>query len=136
MNHTEQRKIKSINTERKITDFVDILEPSLRVPKANHLVIVAMDLPICENDRMHCVDTLNGLTKYFLGTLHILVESIEANAPVVIRKNRPKDYHPITTTAQRQHEIYLCGLDLKVFGLINGLVESDELKTSTLISDM
>ncbi|CAF5188716.1 unnamed protein product, partial [Rotaria sp. Silwood1] len=101
--------------------------PSLRVPKANHLVIVAMDLPICENDRTHCVDTLNGLTKYFLGTLHILVESIEANAPVVIRKDRPKDYHPITTTAQQT----ILGKATS-----NGLVESDELKTSTLISDM
>ncbi|CAF5016853.1 unnamed protein product, partial [Rotaria sp. Silwood1] len=57
----------------QLSDFVDNLEPPLRVPKPNQLVLVAMDLPICEHDRMHCVDILDGLTKYFLGTLDIPV---------------------------------------------------------------
>ncbi|CAF3513815.1 unnamed protein product [Rotaria sp. Silwood1] len=136
----------------QLSDFVDNLEPPLRVPKPNQLVLVAMDLPICEHDRMHCVDILDGLTKYFLGTLDIPVASTETNSPIIIKKDRPKDYHPITTTAQRQREIYLSRLGLKSFRTnverhrnerknqeallrkttIDELIESDELKTPTL----
>ncbi|CAF3995487.1 unnamed protein product [Rotaria sordida] len=53
----------------QLSDFVDDLEPPLRISKPNHLILVRMNLPICEYDRMHCVDILDGLTKYFLGTL-------------------------------------------------------------------
>jgi hypothetical protein len=63
-----------------------------------------MDLPICENYRMHCVDILDGLTKCVLGTL---------DAPIDIKKDRPKDYRPITTTVQRQ--LYLSRIGLKGF---------------------
>ncbi|CAF5126636.1 unnamed protein product, partial [Rotaria sp. Silwood1] len=92
------------------------------------------------------------LTKYFLGTLDIPVASTETNSPIIIKKDRPKDYHPITTTAQRQREIYLSRLGLKSFRTnverhrnerknqeallrkttIDELIESDELKTPTL----
>ena len=90
----------------QLLDFVDDLEPPLRIPKPNHLILVTMDLPICEHDRMHCVDILDGLTKYFLGIV---------DAPIDVKKSRPKDYHPITTTIERQRELYLSRLGLKGF---------------------
>ncbi|CAF4469895.1 unnamed protein product [Rotaria sp. Silwood2] len=139
----------------QLSDFVDNLEPPLRIAKPNQLALVAMDLPICEHDRMHCVDILDGLTKYFLGTLDIPVASSDTDAPIDIKKDRPKDYHPITTTVQRQRELYLSRMGLKGFqanverhrnerktrepilGKVttNELIESDELKTPTLVSD-
>ncbi|CAF3988549.1 unnamed protein product [Rotaria sp. Silwood2] len=99
----------------QLSDFVDGLEPPLCVPKPNHLILIGMNLPICENDRMHCVDILDGLTKYFLGTLDTQVASSETDAPIDIKKDRPKDYHPITTTIQRQREFHLSRLGLKHF---------------------
>lgn len=99
----------------QLSDFVHGLEPPLRIPKPNHLALVAMDLPICENDRMHCVDILDGLTKYFLGTLDVAITSFEVKAPIDITADRPKDYHPITTTVQRHRELYLSRIGLKGF---------------------
>lgn len=99
----------------QLSDFVDGLEPPLRIPKPNHLLLVAMDLPICEGDRMHCVDILDGLTKYFLGTLDMMSTSNEPDSALEIRKDRPKDYHPISSTVQRQRETYLHRIGLKGF---------------------
>jgi len=99
----------------QLSDFVDQLEPPLRIPKPNQLILVAMDLPICDNDRMHCVDILDGLTKYFLGTLDVSALGTGTDAPIDIKKDRPKDYHPITTTLQRQHESYLSRIGLRGF---------------------
>lgn len=99
----------------QLSDFVDELEPPLRIPKPNQLLLVAMDLPICEDDRMHCVDILDGLTKYFLGTLSVSALEADANASIDIKKDRPKDYRPISTTLQRQRETYLGRLGLRGF---------------------
>lgn len=99
----------------QLSDFVDFLEPPLRVSKPNRLLLGVMDLPICEHDRVHCVDILDGLTKYFLGTLDAPVESGEIDQPIDIKKDRPKDYHPVTTTRQRQRELYLSRMGLKGF---------------------
>ncbi|CAF3828874.1 unnamed protein product [Rotaria sordida] len=139
----------------QLSDFVDNLEPPLRIPKPNHLALVDLDLPICEHDRMHCVDILDGLTKYFLGTLHVPITSTETDAPIDIKKDRPKDYHPTTTTVQRQREIYLSRIGLKGFRnnverrqnerknqelmlektIDDELIESNDLDTTPLISN-
>ena len=74
-----------------------------------------MDLPICEDDRIHCVDILNSLTKYFLGIFDASVANTEVDAPIDTKKDRPKDYHPITTTSQRQRELFLSQMGLKAF---------------------
>lgn len=99
----------------QLSDFVDGLEPPLRILKPNHLLLVAMDLPICENDRIHCVDILDGLTKHFLGSLDMAAANADADPSTDIKKDRPKDYHPISTTLQRQREHYLMRLGLKGF---------------------
>ncbi|CAF4398847.1 unnamed protein product, partial [Rotaria sordida] len=66
-------------------------------------------------DRMHCVDILDGLIKYFLGTLDTEIASNEIDAPIDIKKDHPKHYHPISTTIQRQRELYLIRLILRRF---------------------
>jgi hypothetical protein len=138
----------------QLSDFVDDLEPPLRIPKPNQLLFVAMDLPICEDDRLHCVDILDGLTKYFLGTLDASATNAGTDTSMDIKKDRPKDYHPITTTVQRQRENYLGRLGLKGFranvercrkerqcrepiferATIDEFIELDDLGTPTLIS--
>ncbi|CAF1639120.1 unnamed protein product [Rotaria magnacalcarata] len=139
----------------QLSEFVNGLEPPLRISKPNHLALVAMNLPICENDRMHCVDILDGLTKYFLGALHAQVANTEADATIDIKKDRPKDYHPITTTVQRHRELYLSRIGLTGFrtnverrrnerknriptlekAIIDKTFESDHVKSSTILSN-
>jgi hypothetical protein len=141
--------------ENQLEDFVDGLEPPLRIPKPNHLLLVAMDLSICEDDRIHCVDILDGLTKHFLGTLDIAAGSSATDASIDMRKDRPKDYHLISTTLQRQREHYLMRIGIKGFrahierrrnerqhrepilerATIDELIELDELTTPVLTSN-
>ena len=99
----------------QLSDFVDYLEPPLRIPKPNHLILVGMNLPICEGDRIHCVDILDGLTKYFLRALETSGSVTENDALRDVKKDRPKDYCPITTTVQRQRELYLGRRSLRAF---------------------
>jgi hypothetical protein len=132
----------------QLSDFVDYLEPPLRIPKPNKLLLASMDIPICEDDRIHCVDILDSLTKYFLGIFDASVANTEVDAPIDIKKDRPKDYHPITTTSQRQRELYLSRLGLKGFRMnverknrkaifkkatIDELSELDDLETPSLV---
>ncbi|CAF0794622.1 unnamed protein product, partial [Didymodactylos carnosus] len=97
----------------QLSDFVDELEEPLRIPKPNHLLLVAMDLPICEHERVHCVDILDALTKYFLGTLDVHGSTVLT--PIDIKKDRPKDYNPVTTTLKRQREQYCSRLGARAF---------------------
>jgi len=99
----------------QLSDFVDGLEPPLRIPKPNQLIFVAMELPICEDDRMHCVDILDGLTKYFLGSLNASALGAATDASIDIKKDRPKDYRPVTTTLQRKRESHLIRIGLRGF---------------------
>ena len=100
----------------QLSDFVDGLEPPLRILKPNQLLLVAMDLPICENDQVHCVDILDGLTKNFLGTLDMAATNGAGDAASIdIKKDRPKDYHPVSSTFQRQREHYLLRLGVTGF---------------------
>ena len=39
-------------------DFVADLEKPLGIPRPNRLKLISMDLPICENDMVYCVDIL------------------------------------------------------------------------------
>jgi hypothetical protein len=139
----------------QLSDFVDTLEAPLRIPKPNQLLLIAMDLPICEDDRMHCVDILDGLTKHFLGTNDVPAADAGTDAPIDIKKDRPKDYHPITTTLQRQRENYLTRIGFKSFranvercqnerqsrepilerATIDELIELDEIEPSVVITD-
>ena len=52
----------------QLCEFVDSLEEPLRVPAPNLYKLVTMKIPICVDDRVHCVDILDALTKNFLGT--------------------------------------------------------------------
>ncbi|CAF1162831.1 unnamed protein product [Adineta steineri] len=83
-------------------------EPPLRLSKLNQFLFVVMNLLICENDRMHCVDILNALTKIFLSKPDILGKNSERDDPPTdIKKDRRKVYYPVTTALEWQRETYL-----------------------------
>ncbi|CAF4389309.1 unnamed protein product, partial [Rotaria sordida] len=71
----------------QLSDFIDGLQPPLRIPKPNQLALAAMDLPICEHDRIHCLDIFDGITKYFLGIFNVSIANSEANTSIDIKKN-------------------------------------------------
>jgi len=83
-------------------EFVDKLEEPLRLPAPNLYKLVSLNIPICENDRVHCVDILDALTKNFLGTVG------DTSGELGDIKKGPDriDYNPVTTTLQRQREMH------------------------------
>lgn len=52
----------------RLSEFVDTLEPPLRLPAPNYCKLIALDIPIYEGDLVHCLDVLDALTQNFLGT--------------------------------------------------------------------
>jgi hypothetical protein len=84
----------------KLSEFVDRLEEPLRIPVPNHYKLVMLDIPICEGDKVHCVDILDALTKNFLGT------GGDAAGELGDLQKGPerKDYHPVSNTFKRQRE--------------------------------
>jgi voltage-gated sodium channel type II alpha len=85
----------------RLFDFVDSLDAPLKVAKPNRIRLISMNLTICEGDKIHCTDILDALTKNFLGADEELDENI---ANQVGKKERPRNYQPITTTMQRQRQ--------------------------------
>src|SRR6218665_319245 len=86
----------------KLCEFVDALEEPLRLPAPNFYRLVTLDIPICENDMVHCVDVLDALAKAFLGTTG------DAAGELGDLKKGPerKNYHPVSSMIKRQREIY------------------------------
>ena len=85
----------------QLTEFVNDLEEPLQLLHPNYFKLIQLDITICENDRVHCVDILDALAKNFLGT-----GGDEAGELGDIKKGpeRP-DYNPISSTRKRQREI-------------------------------
>lgn len=68
-----------------LSDFLDVLEASLKVHKPNKFKIVSIDIPIYNHGLVYCVDKLNVLTRDFL--------TCKSN-PIV----RSSDVYPIYTS--------------------------------------
>ena len=88
-----------------LSDFVDSLEDPLRVPKPNTGSLIAMDLPMVINDRLHCLDVLFALTKRVLGESEEL-EGLRYQMEEKFMASNPSkaSYEPITTTIKRKQE--------------------------------
>ncbi len=90
-----------------LSDFVNNLQKPLKIAKPNRLKLISMNLTICtlhNKDVLHCLDILDALTKNYLGTS----EGIELSVPELekIRKERPSNYRPKTTTIKLERENY------------------------------
>lgn len=87
----------------KLSEFVDTLEEPLRIPQPNYYKLVSLDIPICENERVHCVDILEALTRNFLGT------TVETNDVGDFKKGPSMaSYIVVSSTLKRQREIVCC----------------------------
>nr|CAB3265897.1 sodium channel protein type 9 subunit alpha [Phallusia mammillata] len=98
-------------TFSNLSDFVDSLEPPLRVPKPNNRSLIAMDLPMVIGDRLHCLDVLFALTKRVLGESDEL-EGLRSQMEEKFMASNPSkaSYEPITTTLRRKQEEVSCTL--------------------------
>jgi len=67
---------------------------------------VLLDIPICDDDRVHCVDILDALTKNFLGT------GTDGGGDLGDLQKGPerKDYNPVSSTMKRQREYVVARL--------------------------
>nr|XP_016849705.1 PREDICTED: sodium channel protein type 5 subunit alpha [Anolis carolinensis] len=84
-----------------LSDFANDLAEPLRVPKPNSQQLMAMDLPMVNGNKIHCLDILFAFTKRVLGEageMDVLESQIEEKYPEVIA------YEPIVTTPKRKHE--------------------------------
>nr|BCR34228.1 sodium channel protein type 1 subunit alpha [Ciona intestinalis] len=92
-------------TYGNLSDFVDSLEPPLRVPKPNTHSLNNMDLPMVIGDRLHCLDVLFALTKRVLGESEEL-EGLRSSMEEKFMASNPSkvSYEPITTTLKRKQE--------------------------------
>ena len=95
----------------KASDFIDYLEEPLRLPKPNHFMLVKLDIPICEGDKMYCRDILDALTKNFLGTF----ETGEIGEMSRGDGKEKIDYCQISSTLKRQKEHYAARIIQKAY---------------------
>ncbi|XP_063429093.1 sodium channel protein para-like isoform X4 [Mytilus trossulus] len=84
----------------KLSDFVDYLEEPLRLPKPNHFMLVKLDIPICDDDKMYCRDILDALTKNFLGSENLDNTDMGVNP---LQQDKAKvEYNVASSTMKRQ----------------------------------
>ncbi|XP_026806613.1 sodium channel protein para-like isoform X1 [Rhopalosiphum maidis] len=90
----------------QLSDFLDILEPPLKIHKPNKYKIVSMDIPICKGDLIYCVDILDALTKDFFARKGNPI--IETVAEIGEMQTRPEEagYEPISSSLWRMREVY------------------------------
>ena len=86
----------------RLSEFVDALEEPLKLSAPNRFRLIALDIPICDGDRVHCIDILDALTKNFLGTPLNTTEMVD------LKKSGPerRNYVPVSSTLRRQRQNY------------------------------
>ncbi|XP_055695647.1 sodium channel protein para isoform X4 [Lutzomyia longipalpis] len=93
----------------QLSDFLDVLEPPLQIHKPNKYKIISMDIPICRNDMMFCVDILDALTKDFFARKGNPIEESGELGEVAARPDEV-GYEPVSSTLWRQREEYCARL--------------------------
>ncbi|XP_045043283.2 sodium channel protein type 9 subunit alpha isoform X1 [Desmodus rotundus] len=90
---------------RKLSDFAAALDPPLLLAKPNNIQLIAMDLPMVNGDRIHCLDILFAFTKRVLGEGGEM-DSLRSQMEERFMSANPSkvSYEPITTTLKRKQE--------------------------------
>ncbi|KAM4642146.1 sodium channel protein type 2 subunit alpha-like [Discoglossus pictus] len=90
---------------KQLSDFADELYPPLRVPKPNNIQLIAMDLPMVDGDRIHCLDILFAFTKRVLGEGGD-IDALRLPMEERFMSSNPSQvpYEPITSTLRRKQE--------------------------------
>ncbi|KAM5265276.1 sodium channel protein type 9 subunit alpha isoform 3-T3 [Hipposideros larvatus] len=89
----------------KLSDFAAALDPPLLIAKPNQVQLIAMDLPMVNGDRIHCLDILFAFTKRVLGEGGEM-DSLRSQMEDRFMSANPSkvSYEPITTTLKRKQE--------------------------------
>uniref|UniRef100_A0A671DZM8 Sodium channel protein n=1 Tax=Rhinolophus ferrumequinum TaxID=59479 RepID=A0A671DZM8_RHIFE len=89
----------------KLSDFAAALDPPLLIAKPNKVQLIAMDLPMVNGDRIHCLDILFAFTKRVLGESGEM-DSLRSQMEDRFMSANPSkvSYEPITTTLKRKQE--------------------------------
>lgn len=88
----------------KLSDFVHTLEEPLQIPKPNKFKLISMDIPICVEDKVYCVDILDALTKdFFARKGHVIEESVELAEVAPMKADQ---FEHISSTLWRQREVH------------------------------
>lgn len=108
----------------RLSEFVDTLEPPLRLPAPNYCKIISLDIPVYEGDVVHCLDVLDALTQNFLGTTR------ESTGQLGDLKKGPERTRCrlATSTMQRRREEY-CARIIQV-AWRNKVIQNRELRKS------
>ncbi|XP_077159583.1 sodium channel protein type 5 subunit alpha-like isoform X1 [Paroedura picta] len=92
-------------TYSKLSDFANALADPLRIPKPNHLELVAMDLPLVSGEKIHCLDILFAFTKRVLGDSEGMDNlKVQMEEKFMMANPSKASYEPITTTLKRKHQ--------------------------------
>ncbi|KAM4554439.1 sodium channel protein type 4 subunit alpha B-like [Fundulus diaphanus] len=85
---------------RQLSDFCDVLQDPLRIPKPNSIRLIHMDLPLLPGDQICCVDVLRAVMTQAFG------ESGQAKLEEEFSTNNPAkaSHEPISSTMRRKQE--------------------------------
>lgn len=89
----------------QLSNFLHRLEEPLQIEKPNRYKIATMDVPICKNDKMYCVDILDALTRDFFTRKGNQVDDTNDMGGVAPRCD-VEGYEPISSTLWREREEY------------------------------
>lgn len=53
----------------QLSDFVDNLEPPLKIPQPNKFACIHLNIPIKQGDRIHCFDVMQALVRRVIGEI-------------------------------------------------------------------
>ncbi|XP_055009098.1 sodium channel protein type 4 subunit alpha B [Boleophthalmus pectinirostris] len=89
----------------ELSEFCDVLQDPLRIPKPNTLRLIQMDLPLVPGDKIHCLDILLALTAQVLGDSGEM-DALKASMEEKFMANNPSKvpYEPISSTLKRRQE--------------------------------
>ncbi|KYO46982.1 hypothetical protein Y1Q_0014535 [Alligator mississippiensis] len=88
-----------------LSDFADALAEPLRIPKPNHLELIAMDLPMVSGEKIHCLDILFAFTKRVLGEYGDMdALRVQMEERFMAANPSKTSCKPITTTLRRKQE--------------------------------
>lgn len=79
----------------QLSDFVDNLEPPLRLPQPNKFACIHLNIPIKQGDRIHCFDVMQALVRRVIGE----VEEEESVAFALMKSRM--EHHFVTAFPKR-----------------------------------
>uniref|UniRef100_T1JEU7 Sodium channel protein n=1 Tax=Strigamia maritima TaxID=126957 RepID=T1JEU7_STRMM len=109
-------------TYEDLPEFLHELEEPLQIVKPNKYKIISMDIPICKNDLLYCVDILDALTKDFFARKGNPIEEA-GDLGEVVKTDRP-GYEVISSTLWRQREEFCARLIQKAWRKHRGKAHS------------